>query len=102
MNLALAVLWMAAGIGLLVYEAVTGTKRFQIFGSGISAAWFCFVLAAYNVVRWYSTIAAQKDREAMRLAEAARARRHRERPREDPDPNFDFTSKPPDVPPSNT
>jgi hypothetical protein len=106
MNLVLALLWLIGGVGVMAYEAFIGPLPLRLLGR-ISVAWFCYVLAAYNFVRWYSQRMARADEQAERLVEAARARQRADRPRPEPDPNFDFTDRPDpprpphDVPPSN-
>jgi hypothetical protein len=102
MNLFLAILWLLGGIVLIAYEQFTGDTRFQIRGTNISAAWLFVVLAAYNLVRWWSARSYQAERRAMQIEEARLRASHlrpREGPPPEPDPNFDFTSKPPPRPP---
>lgn len=89
MNFVLAVLWLLVGVGVMAYENIFGPLRLRLFGV-VSAAWFCYVLAAYNWVRWYSQRLARADEQANRMVEAARARQRAERPRPEPDPTFDF------------
>ena len=96
MNLFLAVLMLAAGVGLFVYQFVTGTTPFTILRRDVSAGWLFLLLGTYNLARWYSSRANRSEQQALLAAHEARLRqaRHREPPAE-PDPTFDFTDKPP-------
>jgi membrane protein implicated in regulation of membrane protease activity len=48
-NLALAVIWLFLGAGILVVEAIRGQSLFG--GVIISPGWLCLLLAVYNGVR---------------------------------------------------
>src|SRR5688500_11378328 len=95
LNLILGLLWLGAGLGVLITETVTGKPVFSFRFFGMSPGWIFLVLAGWNFVRFYSSRAWRAEQEALRIAHEARMRqvRHRERPAE-PDPTFDFSDKP--------
>ena len=114
MNLLLAIIWLLCAVVLLAYEYYIGETRFRlrIGDTSFSGAWFMLVLAAYNLVRWWSTRSHRAEQRAKELAEAKREwerRRRNSEPAHPPDPNFNFTDQPPpqpnrgisDQPPSN-
>jgi hypothetical protein len=99
MNLIMAVVWAAVGVGMLAYEYHTGTRPLTLFGTNISAAWLALLAAAYNFVRWWAARNARAQKlELLRMQqqlEEMRARRRREeQPPREPDPTFDFTDRP--------
>jgi hypothetical protein len=102
MNLILAAIWLALGITLVTYEHVTGTRRFLIMGTDISAAYFPFLLVAYNLVRWlFQRMARAKERALREIQESMDKRRTKHPPRKDEEeynPSFDFSDKPPSPP----
>jgi hypothetical protein len=107
MNLILALFWLALAAALFTHEALTGSSAFRIQRGGVnlSAGWLMLVLAAYNLVRWWSSRRYQQIRRAEQAAAAERERanrlRHRPEPIGDPDPNFVFTDEPPPPPQRN-
>jgi hypothetical protein len=98
MNLFLALLWFLGGIALLAYDRINGDVRLRISGTDLSFGWLLLVLAAYNLVRWWSLRSYRMEQQA-RAQQAAQARFSRAAPRErrdePPDPNFNFTDEPP-------
>jgi hypothetical protein len=105
MNLILGILWLAGGVGVLLYESFVEPLPFRLLGT-VSIGWFMLVLSAWNFVRLYMIAMASADRQTQRLVDEARSRqRRRERVEREPDPTFDFSSPandPPahDAPPS--
>ena len=89
----LALFWAALGVGLLVWHALDPRAPYRdMLGTGISAGWLGIVLAAYNLVRWWSarTMARSNtrtdtDRSHPRTGKAA-----------DPDSPFAFGESPKD------
>ncbi len=105
MNLILAVVWFALGVGVLGWEFYTGKRSYRLeFLGGISPAWLAFPMCLYNLVRWYSERACRRSQEALQLSQAHRSRLDRERisrerePGGEIDPTFDFTSDKPQPP----
>jgi hypothetical protein len=102
MNLILAVVWFTLGVGVLVWEFVTGDQSLRLHALGnISPGWLAFPMCLYNLARWASERAYRRDLQAIHQANARRERFHpRDRePGSDIDPNFDFTSDKPQQPP---
>jgi hypothetical protein len=98
MNLVLGILWLAGGIGVLLYESFVAPLPVRLLGT-VSIGWFMLVLSAWNFGRLYMIAMTSADRESQRLVDDARARqRRRERGERELDPNFDFTSPPNDPP----
>ena len=93
MNLIAAILWLGCGVGLFVYEHITGEVRYKIRGLDISIGWLLLLLALYNFARWYGKWSRVEDTSKQFLREA-RVRQAQARERHDPDPNFDFTTPP--------
>ena len=95
-NLLLAVVWLAVGVLLLVWQWYDpNAPSRSILNTGISWGWLALLLALYNLVRWWAGRSAAAER---RLEAEARARYHREhhpRPVQEPDPTFDFSKPPP-------
>lgn len=92
-NLVLACLWLAAGIGVLVYEAVTGKLTYRVLDTNISIGWLILLLALYNLARWWSVRSSEASRRAAWQMESMRHRSRADERRRDepPDPNFQFT-----------
>lgn len=95
MNLVMGIVWLAGAVALFVYEYRTGDRRSHIRGTDLSAGWLLLVLAAYNLVRWYSARSYRAEQRALFEAQAARMRQIRDRDRPPPDPNLDFTNEAP-------
>ena len=93
MNLIAAVVWLTAGVGLFVYEAVTGRRPITIVGLNISVGWLCMLVSLYNLARWYSRWSRVEDKSVQMIREA-RVRQAQRRERSEPDPTFDFTDRP--------
>src|SRR5262245_24268173 len=100
MHILLAVFWLAGAAGVFLYEHLSGDLRLRIRGTNLSVAWLLLVLGLYNLARWYGSRAGRREREAIRIAEAARLRTIRDRERPPPDPTFDFSDRPRDQPPA--
>lgn len=100
LSFALAVVWLAFAVGLLVWHAWTGDPRLRlpVGGSDLSLGWAALVLALYNLVRWWSTWSYQKQRREMEEGQQRREKERQPARRESepiPDPNFRFTDLPP-------
>lgn len=93
-NLVMAMVWLAVGMGLLIYHLTHPEYQFgYIWGTNVSAGWLILILAGYNLFRWYSQRALAQERQAM-LA-SAEIRRQRERDEGRPvNPDFDFSDQP--------
>lgn len=119
MYLFLAVFTFLFGVGILVYEYLTGDyvlRRMKwggsLFDGRFSVGWLFLLLSVYNMMRWWQRRSFRQTQRAARIAEMQRELRHRNEPHEtpgEPDPSFDFTHEPPardpritDQPPSNT
>ena len=99
-NLILALLWLVTAIVLAVVAVMItmgeGEKSPQVYFQLSGAA---FILAIYNIVRWWSIRAVQTQRP---VGEPLMSRRRLYRPGDDvivPDPNFNFTDSPAAEPP---
>ena|SRR6516225_8409895 len=100
LNLFMAIFWLILGLGLVIYHALNPQQgNFRIIGTDLSAGWLIVVLAIWNVLRWWSARAADKDRQFEEDAAFQRQRKHydqlsqREPEKEIVNPEFDF-SKP--------
>jgi hypothetical protein len=89
MHLSLAVIWIALGIGLIVWHWVDPEATRGKLG-GLSMGWIALVLGVYNLARWWSLRSYQAVRQAEREARAERERRGREETKPDPDSPFKF------------
>lgn len=92
----LAWAWLIGGVGLLVYQTLSGDDRLtlHVFDVPLSAGWIMVVMSGYNFVRWWTRRGAPVvRREAGPLSRRQRVRRVVE-PTER-DPNFIFTDDPP-------
>ncbi len=97
LNLILTVVWLVVGVGILAWQAATGTQAMMIPFGGVSfsGGWVALVLALYNLARWYSRRSYRAaQRQAAEEAEARRRERRAEAPHE-PNPNLDFSDRPP-------
>src|SRR5262249_1030107 len=99
MHILMAVLWLGGAAGVFLYEHLSGDLRLRIRGTNLSIAWLLLLLGLYNLARWYGSRPRRPEREAIRIAEAARLRTSRDRERPPPDPTFDFSDRPKDQPP---
>ena len=97
-NLILAVLWLIAAVVLAVVAVMItleeGQRSPRVYYQLSVAA---FILALYNLVRWWSIRAVQQQRP---VGEPLVSRRNVRRPGDDvvvPDPNFNFTEPPIDT-----
>lgn len=103
LNLFMAIFWMVLGAGLVVYHWIFPGENFlRLRFTDLSPGWLILILAMWNVVRWWGSWAAEKDR---KMEEAAvfdrQRRRHGSLPVEretEPNPDFDFTRKEPEPP----
>jgi hypothetical protein len=107
MNLILAVVWFAVGVGWL---AATWTNPdalpvIHLGGAKFSPAWLALLLCGYDVIRWWMRPRRQSENSLAAALEARRRRHSLEgRPKQPTDPTFNFTegpeSSPPDLPPA--
>src|SRR4051812_8302278 len=72
MNLILALVWFALGVGVLIWEFVNGQSLGLPLLGGLSPAWLAALLCLYNLARWYSERAYRKDMQAIREAQDQR------------------------------
>jgi hypothetical protein len=95
MNFILALVCLVGAIVLFAYQMATEDRRFHIRGTDLSVGWLLLVMAAYNLVRWWS-VRNWQIQQAEIQAQAARVRKRYSERREErvPDPNFDFTDAP--------
>jgi hypothetical protein len=97
-NLILAFVWLGLGVFLLWADATGNGPGWRIrFTDNVSVGWLLIVLAAYNLVRWYTIRASRRARAEDEKAEWLRRAPRRRRDTGDvtPDPNFQFTDEPP-------
>jgi hypothetical protein len=98
-NLILAILWLGFGGWLLTLRYAWQQQQVQLRFFVIDTSligWLALVLAAYNLVRWYSQWQAERTN---RLGEPLHPPRHHHE-EEPTNPDFDF-SKPPQQGPDN-
>jgi hypothetical protein len=97
MNLIFGIVWLIAGVAILVWQAVTNTPVLYVPGLGISSGYLALVLAAYNLVRWYSIRSYRRQRKEAEELWQRRQREHRAAQRaerdEAPNPEFDFSNR---------
>jgi hypothetical protein len=98
MNLIWGILWLVAGVAILVWQTVTNTPLFYInIGFPLSSGWLAMMLGAYNFVRWYSIRSYRRQRQEAEELWQRRQREHREAERaernEPPNPDFDFSKR---------
>lgn len=98
-NLFMAAFWLCLGVALIVYHWLNPDEPFlRLRFFDFSPGWLAVLMAAYNLVRWWSSRSYDYDRV---FEEKAESRRNRSRystirPEEEPpDPNFDFSKEPP-------
>jgi hypothetical protein len=101
MYVILACLWLVAGVGLLVYQWLSGDQRLSLFVGDmpISTGWVMILFSGWNVARWWSRRVSLPARQTSTLL----SQRHRIRRIKEPaerDPNFIFTDEPPPPPAS--
>jgi hypothetical protein len=97
LNLLLAILWLVAGVAILLADPPN--LRFPRGAGGISLGWAALLLALYNTARWWGLRSAWARR---RAAEELERRREPRRPPAAPEaernPDFIFDEPPPDKP----
>jgi len=101
-NLILGVIWLAAGVALIAYDAAASGPTPHFRGPyGLSLGWLMLLLAGYNLLRGYMQKPRRPKRDDLHEALQARLRARRERaePSGPPDPNFMFTDEPAPPPP---
>jgi hypothetical protein len=103
MNLIFGILWLLAGVAILVWQFVTNTPLFYInVGFPFSTGWLALMLGAYNFVRWYSIRSFRRQRKEVEEEWQRRQREHRAAERaereEAPNPEFDFSKPSPQSP----
>ncbi len=90
----LAGFWLLVGATLLVADPQE--LQVRVGGQSYSAGWVALLLAAWNLVRWWSVRSSGRQQrasdEAARRRE--RARREREVPPEERNPDFQFEDPP--------
>src|SRR5436305_718105 len=87
-NLFLAFVWLVLGIILVGWHWLhPETGVFRIWASNVSVGWLALVLAAYNLIRWWS---ARSHARALQRAEAARRAREAKNDQRGSDPAFLF------------
>lgn len=98
-NLFMGLIWTILGLGLLLYEPITGRQGYvlKLGDSGINAGWLALFLAAWNGIRTWSTYSYQQAQNQSNQALAQRQKTHRtEEHRDDAGIQFqDFPNKPP-------
>ncbi|MFM7149517.1 MAG: hypothetical protein ACKO23_06710 [Gemmataceae bacterium] len=82
MNLFLGLFWLAFSVAIFVYESGTGRRPLTVAGMNLSAGWLFLMLAAWNLVRWYSSQAQRNNRELLQDLESRRSRSRRRRDEE--------------------
>jgi hypothetical protein len=97
MNLIFGILWLVAGVAILVWQLVTNTPLLYInFGFPFSSGWLALMLGAYHLVRWYSIRSSRRQRREAEERWQRRQREHRDADRaarnEAPNPEFDFSN----------
>jgi hypothetical protein len=102
LNLVLALMWLAAGVGLLGMYYLTDDPRWRVTigGGDWSLGWLALLLCVWNLVRWYAVRADRMRRQS--LEELRAGRRYparRPEPIGEPDPAFNFSDDPPPPPP---
>lgn len=91
-KLALALLWLVPGFGLLVSDLTTGqTVGFVVLGRQVAFAWVFLAFGVLNLVRWFL---ARLNRSTTDDWQAHRHRAPHTAVRREPDPNFDFSDRP--------
>src|SRR5438105_1456386 len=94
LNLMMAGCWILIGGLLLVWQGLHPENRaLTILGTGISIGWLAFVLALYNLVRWWSGRSFVGYREALAKTRLGRPSAEERKPPATPDPNFNFTDE---------
>ena len=93
-SLILAGFWGIVGVVLLAADPPA--LRLRVGPDTFSAAWPAFLLAAWNVVRWWGRRGAARRRQDLREAalRRERARRERDVPPEERNPDFVFDDPP--------
>jgi hypothetical protein len=103
MNLLFGIVWVIAGVAILVWQFATNTPLFYInVGFPFSTGWLALMLGAYNFVRWYSIRSYRRQRKEAEETWQRRQREHRAGERaereEAPNPEFDFGNPKPAEP----
>jgi hypothetical protein len=97
MNLFLAMMWLAAAAILFLWPwLVPHSEPPTILDTGLSLGWAALFMCLFNLARWQTLRAAQRQKQA--LQEEARQRweeKQRSRFQQPRDPNFDFSEGPP-------
>jgi hypothetical protein len=106
LNLFMAIFWMVLGAGLVVYHRMfPGESFLRLRWTDLSPGWLIMVLAVWNIIRWWSALAAEKDRKMHENLTYERQRRHHESlptaRDEAPNPEFDFSRREPEPPTSS-
>jgi hypothetical protein len=88
----MALLWAALGVALIVADP-PGT---HFPGTNVSLGWAALLLAAYNLVRWWSQRSARLRQQAAEEIERHRPQRRRGEPEPERNPDFIFDDPPPE------
>jgi hypothetical protein len=94
LHLSLAALWLGVGAVLLIVRPPWAER------SIVPLHWFALVLAAYNLVRWWSLrqLARGLRQSEERWEKARESRRRLKEDMSNPDPNLQFSNPPPPEP----
>ncbi len=100
MYLILALVWLICGVGLLMYQGLSGDQRLSLHIGDvpISCGWVMILLTAWNVMRWWTRRPSAPAPTTTQLLSRRQRIRRVEEPTER-DPNFMFTD---DLPPPPT
>jgi hypothetical protein len=101
----LAIVWLVAGVALIIYDNYTGNSAWVVRGLGWSPGWLMLLMSAYNFVRWWSRRQNRASHDAEYRASLERRRYRGDVPpvrREAPDPNFNFSDTPNPEAPAET
>jgi hypothetical protein len=94
-NLFMAMFWLLLGLGLVIYHWMFPHEQFlRMRFIDISPGWLIMILAVWNLLRWWSAKAAERDRRYEEDAIYQRQKRRQGEPRreeEAPNPDLDFT-----------
>jgi hypothetical protein len=88
LHLILAVFWIVTGVMVLVLDPPQ--MQLRLGGTAISTGWIAFLLALYNLMRWWSYRSALAARQAAEEAAKERERAHRKAKDGEAERNPDF------------
>jgi hypothetical protein len=96
-HLIMAAAWLVGGVAILVADPPD--LRMRLGGVNLSAGWAALVLAAYNLVRWWSLRSSYQRRRAAEEMARHRPGRRRGEPEPERNPDFVFDDPPAEKPP---